>query len=669
MKKDNTLIIDKQEVQIDGEKNLLELVRKAGIDLPTFCYHSELSVYGACRLCMVDVVGKGLLPACSTPPEPGMVLKTATPEIRGMRKMIVELLLAGHEHGCPTCYKNSTCRLQALAKKLGIEKIRFKQRKKPYPPDISSAALARDPNKCILCGDCVRMCDEIQGVGAIDFAYRGSKSMVMPCFGKGIGQVECVNCGQCARVCPTGAITPKPETEAAWKALDNPDLYVIAQIAPAVRVAIGEAFGLDPGSEQTGRITAALRRLGFYRVFDTSFTADLTVIEEAHEFLKRVASGKHLPQFTSCCPAWVKFAEQYYPELLPHLSSCRSPQQMFGALSKEILSATLGVEKDKIVVVSIMPCTAKKYEASKPEFSNNGIRDVDVVLTTQELARMIDEAGLNFRELAPEPFDLPFGFKSGAGIIFGNSGGVSEAVLRFAAEKLSGKPLENHLVPEARGDASIKELNLSINGKQIRIAIVSGLGNAKKVIEQVHSGASHYDLIEVMACSGGCVGGAGQPVYHDPAVRKKRTEALYSHEAGLQVHKSQDNPFIKELYTDYLNEPGGQTAHRLLHTGYKFRKRTHDEGIPVITSDKPADHRMDISVCFGTSCFLRGSQKLMRSLLDYLKKNGLTETVDVKASFCFEQCDRGPTVNINGRVVEKCTLETLRQEIESSLPR
>lgn len=669
MKEHSVVSIDRKQIAIEGERNLLEIIRKANIDLPTFCYHSELSVYGACRLCMVDVVGRGLVSACSTPPEPGMQVKTNTREIRSMRKIIVELLLAGHEHACPTCFKSASCQLQSLARRLGIQKVRFKQRSASAPLDTSSVSLVRDPNKCVLCGDCVRICSEVQTVGAIDFAYRGSQAMVMPCFGRELGNVECVNCGQCARVCPTGAIIPKSEVEQVWKALDNPELFVIAQVAPAVRVAIGELFGIETGAHATGRMAAALRSMGFDKIFDTAFTADLTVIEETHEFLRRFKKKENLPQFTSCCPAWVKFIEQYYPEMLSHLSSCRSPQQMFGSLSKELLSAQLGIRKENIVVVSIMPCTAKKFEARRPEFQSDGIRHVDYVLTTQELSRMIEEAGLHFKDLEPESFDLPFGFKTGAGIIFGNSGGVSEAVLRLAVEKITGAKQENYVFPEARGREDVRELSLDVQGTTVRIAIVSGLGNARKVLERIKSGEAQYDFVEVMACSGGCIGGAGQPVYRDPAIKQKRARGLYENETIQQLHKAQDNPFINELYANSLGEVGGHRAHELLHTEYSFRKRTFDEGVTVHAAEADTVRPVEVSVCFGTSCFLRGSQKLMAGLLDYIREHDLGGGVDVKASFCFEQCDRGPTVKINDTVLEKCTLEKALDTLSKDLNR
>ncbi len=364
MIEDRYISIDKKNILLEKEENLLELIRKAKIDLPTFCYHSELSVYGACRLCMVDVEGMGLVPACSTPPMSGMKVKTNTEEIRKMRKIIVELLLANHSQNCPTCQKSATCQLQALARRLGITTVRFKNQNPSHPLDVSSPSIVRDPNKCVLCGDCVRVCSEVQTVGAIDFAYRGAQTKVVPSFGKDLDKVECVNCGQCASICPTGALTPKSEVNEVWQALHDPKKVVVAQVAPAVRVALGEMFGMEPGVTTTGQIGAALKAIGFDRVFDTSFTADLTVVEESNEFIKRVEKGENIPQFTSCCPAWVKFVEQYYPEFVKHLSSCRSPQQMFGALTKEILAHDLNMKKEDIVVVSIMPCTAKNLRQS-----------------------------------------------------------------------------------------------------------------------------------------------------------------------------------------------------------------------------------------------------------------------------------------------------------------
>jgi len=657
--------IDNKEVPIKNEKNLLELIRKAGINLPTFCYHSELSVYGACRLCMVEVEGMGLVSSCSTPPSPNMKVKTNTEEIRKMRKIIIELLLANHSQNCPTCQKSATCQLQSLARRLGITSIRFKNQSKNLPIDDSSPSIVRDPNKCVLCGDCVRICSEVQSVGAIDFAYRGAKTVVIPSFGKDLDKVECVNCGQCARICPTGALTPKSEVDDVWKALHNSKKIVIAQIAPAVRVAIGEMFGLEPGLITTGQTVAALRAMGFSRVYDTSFTADLTVIEESNEFIKRISTGQYIPQFTSCCPAWVKFVEQYYPEFIHYLSSCRSPQQMFGALTKEMLSAQLDIQKEDIVVVSIMPCTAKKFEAKRPEFIHNGIKDVDYVLTTQELGRMIEEMGLNFCELEPESFNLPFGFKTGAGVIFGNSGGVTEAVLRYVVEKLTGQKRENYEFKNGRGENGIREVNFTLADRKFSMAIVSGLGNARHLIERIKTKEVKYDFVEVMACPGGCVGGAGQPVFTDVEVRRKRTKGIYENDRMLELHKSQDNPYIVELYNTVLKEVGGEKSHALLHTHYKSRKRIVDEDMQLSYGDK--ETCLEVNVCFGTSCFIKGSQKLLRGILDYINANGLKNKVNVSASFCFESCERGPVARIGNEVLEHCTVEMAIESIKKEM--
>jgi len=660
-----TLNIDGREVPINGERNLLELIRKAGIDLPTFCYHSDLSVYGACRLCLVDIAGRGIQGACSTPPEAGLKIRTQTEEIREIRKISIELLLANHERECTTCGKSAACQLQDVARKLGIREVRFKPVHEMKEVDRSSLSLVRDPNKCVLCGDCVRFCSEIQGIGAIDFAYRGHDAAVLPAFGKSLGEGECVNCGQCAAVCPTGALTPRSETEAVWKDLNDPAKIVVAQIAPAVRVAIGELFGMPPGESTRGQMVAALKRLGFDRVFDTSFSADLTVIEEANEFLGRKTKGGKLPLFTSCCPGWVKFAEQYFPELLPNLSTCKSPQQMLGALCKELLPAELNVKRENLVVVSIMPCTAKKFEAKRPEFAKDGIAEVDHVLTTQELARMIEEAGLRFTKLEPESFDMPMGFKTGAGVIFGNSGGVSEAVLRYASEKVTGKKLENPDFHSVRGENGLRIVEVPVDGIVLKLGIVHGLKNARTLAEKARRGKCDLDLIEVMACPGGCIGGAGQPVSRDPDIRKLRAKGLYDVDKNMELHKSQENHFVTECYQKHLGEIGGKTAHRLLHTHYQSRRRIADE--TVLLGDGNGAEPVKVSVCAGTNCFLKGSQNILHDLLNRVQERNLQDQVQISASFCFENCDRGPTVSVDGRKIPHCTAEAARAEIDEKL--
>lgn len=653
MKTQPTLCVDGREVAIEGERNLLELIRKANIDLPTFCYHSELSVYGACRLCLVEVQGRGIVAACSTPPEPGLNVRTTTEEIREIRRVAVELLLANHKQSCPTCSKSASCQLQSLAQRLGIQKVRFKPMIKDRPLDDSSAWLVRDPNKCVLCGDCVRMCAEVQGIGAIDFAFRGAGVAVLPAFGKNLSKVECVGCGQCARVCPTGALVPKSEVEQVWYALQQPNKVVVAQIAPAVRVALGEMFGLAPGELATGQIVAALKRMGFARVFDTAFAADLTAIEETQEFLDRRERGESGPLMTSCCPAWVRFAEQYYPDLLDRLSTCRSPQQMLGAVAKQTLPASLGIDPSDLVVVAIMPCTAKKGEAKLPQFRSAAGPDVDHVLTTLELGQMIEEAGLRFSRLEPESLDLPLGFKTGAGLVFGASGGVSEAVLRVAAEKLAAVQADTVEFPAVRGREGFREVSVRLGQQVLRLAVVQGLANAKMVAERVRRKEADYDLIEVMACPGGCVCGAGNPAPKDSDTRQQRTHGLYNADKTVQLHRPQDNPYVQELYDIRLMHPGSEVAHALLHSHHHSRKRIQEASLALVQGSRP--DKLEVRVCVGTSCYVRGAQDLLRALINYIEELGAEDQVDVKASFCHELCDRGPTVRIGSEIIEKCT--------------
>ena len=556
-----TMVIDGRRIEFENEKHLLEVIRKAGIELPTFCYHSELSVYGACRMCIVEDKWGNIMASCSEIPKDGMEIYTNTPKIQKHRKMILELLLSNHDRDCTTCEKNGKCKLQELAYKFGIRGYRFNQFNSRQEIDNSSKSIVRNPNKCIACGDCVRVCEEVQGVGVLGFAYRGSKLMVTPAFNKKLAEVDCVNCGQCTRVCPTGAMIIKDETDKVWKVLHDKKKRVVAQIAPAVRVAIGEEFGLEAGELSIGKIATALKRLGFDQVYDTALAADLTVMEESKEFFGRIESEKNLPIFTSCCPAWVRYAELKHPELLNNISSCKSPQQMFGTVIKEFFKKTDIAEERETVVISIMPCTAKKFEASRPENKTDGIHDVDTVITTQELAAMIREAGIVFNELEPESLDMPLGLSSGAGVMFGVTGGVTEAVIRRCLIEKTSESLREISFKGVRGMSGIKEASFEIDGRTYNFAMVHGLGNVENIIEMINSGEKNYDFIEVMACQGGCIGGAGQPIPKDYRAPNKRAKGIYNADSISQIKRSEENPMVIALYNGLL-----KGKHPLLHT-------------------------------------------------------------------------------------------------------
>lgn len=561
------MIIDGNCVELEGEKNILDVIRKAGIELPTFCYYSELSVYGACRMCVVEDKRGGILASCSTPPQNGMEIRTNTPKLARHRRMILELLLSSHCRDCTTCEKSGKCRLQELAVRFGIKKVRFENRKTEPKIDDSSAAIVRDQSKCILCGDCVRMCSEIQNVGAIDFAGRGSKMTVGPAFDLKIAETDCVNCGQCAAVCPTGAIVVKNDVHKVWDAIHDPETRVVAQIAPAVRVAIGEEFGLGKSTNAMGQIVATLRRLGFDEVFDTATGADITVVEEARELLTRLESGEKLPLFTSCCPAWVRYAETNYPELLSNVSTCRSPMEMFAATLKEHYGTLDKKTGKKTFSVAIMPCTAKKYEAAREEFSENGEPFVDCVITTQGLVQMIREVGLQFAEIEPEGVDMPFGMASGAGVIFGVTGGVTEAVIRRVIDEKSNDVLKKISFSGIRGFEGVKEAAVDLDGTTLKVAVVSGLANASRLIEKIKSGGAKYDFVEVMACPGGCIAGAGQP-FGIERHRRSRSQALYGTDKRSYIKRSEENPVVVALYNGLLK---GKT-HKLLHVNYAVKE-------------------------------------------------------------------------------------------------
>lgn len=564
-----SMMIDGRRVEFTDEPNVLAVIRKAGIDIPTLCYHSELSIYGACRLCTVENEWGKTFASCSEKPKDGMVIYTNTPRLIKYRKQIIELLLASHCRDCTTCIKSGECQLQALAHRMGVTTVRFENTKEQYPLDFSSPSIVRDPNKCILCGDCVRMCDNVQSVNAIDFAYRGTKALVTPAFNKKIAETDCVNCGQCRVVCPTGAISINTNIEVIWDFLADKNTKVIAQIAPAVRVAVGDQFGLPRGENVMGKLVNVLHRLGFDEVYDTSYGADLTVIEESEELLERLASGENLPLFTSCCPAWVKFCENRYPDLAKNLSTCRSPQQMFGAVIREYYKDPEKNGGKRIVSVSIMPCTAKKEEILRPESSTNGKQDIDYVLTTTELITMIRKSGIRFENLEIEASDMPFGIGSGAGVIFGVTGGVTEAVLRRLREGHNRVEMDKIKFSGVRGEEGLKEVEFDYNGRTIHAAVVSGLGNADALMKKIQKGEVHYDFVEVMACRRGCIMGGGQPVPAGPRSRIARSKGLYDTDINTQIKKSNENPLILSLYDELLK---GKT-HELLHRNFEAAKK------------------------------------------------------------------------------------------------
>ncbi len=572
------LKINGQPVSAPQGSTILEAARLAGIDIPTLCYLKDASETGSCRMCVVEIVGaRALQAACVYPVAEGIEVLTHSPAVKKARKNTLELILSNHDRKCLTCIRNQNCELQTLSEELGVTDIAYLGDRNEYDIDDSSVSFVRDNNKCVLCRRCVSVCKNVQTVGAIDAKERGFKTQIGSAFDAGIADTTCVNCGQCITACPVGALKEKDQIDEVFEEIYNKDKYVIVQTAPAVRAALGEEFGLPIGTACTGKMAAALRRLGFDKVFDTDTGADLTILEEGTELLNRINNGGTLPLITSCSPGWIKFCEHNFPEFIDNLSSCKSPHQMFGAVLKSYYAEKHGIDPAKMVVVSIMPCVAKKFEAARPEMGEK-YRDVDYVLSTRELARMIKQAGIKFNELPDESFDAPFAEASGAGVIFGATGGVMEAALRTVYEIVEKKPLEKLEFDQVRGTEGIKEATIALGGKDVKVAIAHGLGNARKLLDSIKAGEKDYAFIEIMACPGGCVTGGGQPICSAKTqmeidIKKERAKALYSEDEKSAIRKSHENPDIDLLYKDFFGEPGSHKAHELLHTHYTKRNK------------------------------------------------------------------------------------------------
>ena len=567
------LTINNIKVNAEEGMTILDAAKSVGIHIPTLCHLKDLFPSGACRICSVEVEGhRGLIPSCAYPVYEGMNVQTDSSRVARARKTIVELLIENHPQDCLICVRNKNCELQDLSARYGVREHRFAGESKDHAIDVSSPSIERDPAKCILCGRCVRVCNEVQKVGAIDFTRRGFQSIVSTPYNKGLNISDCILCGQCILVCPTAALREKSQVKEVVNAI-NRGKYAIAQIAPAVRATLGEEYNMPLGADVTGKIVTGLKRLGFKRVFDTNFAADLTIMEESTELIKRIQENKvNLPMFTSCCPGWVKFIEHKYPELLKHVSTCKSPHEMEGAVLKTYYAKKMGLDPRDIFVVSIMPCTVKKFEAGRPELSENHLQDVDAVLTTRELVRVFNLKGIDFEDLPDENFDNPLGESTGAAVIFGTSGGVMEAALRTSYHLLTGKELKQLEFSDIRGLEGIKELTVDINGFKLNVAVVNGVGNVAQVLDMVAQGECKYHFVEVMACPGGCINGGGQPIHQKPEKIKKRIQALYGIDANMVNRKSHENEAVKTLYKEFLGEPNGHKSHEILHTTYKSRK-------------------------------------------------------------------------------------------------
>lgn len=644
------VFVNEREIELkDGSRNLLEALREVGIEIPNLCYLSETSIYGACRMCLVEIDGKEIVTSCTTKPREGMKIKTNTPQIHELRRGILELLLATHNRDCTTCERNGSCKLQKYAEEFGIRNVRFSQINKNTKTDKSSPII-RDNSKCILCGDCVRVCEEVQGIGVIDFAYRGFSTQVTPVFETELSKTECVYCGQCVAHCPTAALTFRNDLDRLYQALSS-GKTVIGMIAPAVRVAIQEELSTDSDTAMAERLVTFLKMSGFSKVFDVAFAADLVAYEEAHEFYERVISNQRLPQLTSCCPAWVKYIEQFYPKYVENLSTVKSPQQALGTIIKKIYAKKMGINPENIVLVSFMPCTAKKFEAQREEH----LGTVDLVLTTKELSQMIKASGINLKQLTPEPFDRPFGISSQGGLNFGKTGGVFATVVEVIRDEIG---ISNEEYQDLQPGVKSATLTLK-DGRTVKGLVVFGLANARDVMKKVMEKVLDIDIIEVMACNYGCVGGGGQPYPNDSKVRQNRAKIL-KETAGIKaINSPTENYYLQKLYQEEFKDE--HTRH-MIHTIYRPRKRVESEDIEILPL--PKEDKTTVKVCLGTSCYMKGSYKILSQLVESVKKGDLDDEIEVVGTFCLENCGESPNVMVNDKLISEATLEKIKEVLK-----